>query len=56
MKLVTHAFGADYYNYDVGVGRRKNGGSPKDVRLRKGLKRQLTKARRAEAKSACRID
>jgi len=50
MKLIAHSFNDDYYNNDVSVGFRKNGKKPKDVRLRRGLKRQLSKARRAEAK------
>ena len=54
MKLTTRSFGDDYYSNDVSVGIRRNGKRPKDVRLRRGLKRRLSKARRAEGKILCR--
>ena len=50
MKLTIRSFGDDYDNNDVGVGFRKNGKKTKNARLRKGLKRRLSKARRAEAR------
>lgn len=54
MKIFGHKFSSDYYTNDVGIGfrGRKNHKKPKDTRLKRSLKKQLSKARRQIAKEA----
>lgn len=56
MKLVNKAYGTDYYTSDVGIGFRgtRNHKKPADLKLKRGLKRQLSKARRVAHKEVIR--
>lgn len=52
MKLETKSFNDDFYNHDVGIGfrGRHNNKYPKDLRLKRQLKRLLRKQLRSESK------
>jgi hypothetical protein len=55
MKLSVSVFGKDYFNHDMRVGIcNRNGIFKGEIRLRRDLKKRLSKARRADAKAVIR--